>query len=105
MIMKRRFLRLAVLVLTMVTVLIAFGITGTTVGATSPPPSPAPQLDTPKSGDITDTSIRLSWSAPPTRYHFTENLKFGLRCSAALAVAGVLRSLSYKFHYDIIDIT
>jgi hypothetical protein len=28
----------------------------------------------------------------------TENLKFYLRCSGALAIAGVLRSLSYEFH-------
>jgi hypothetical protein len=61
--MKRRFLSWAVLVLTMAAVLIVFGITETAFGATLPPPMPAPYLDTPQSGNITDTSIRLSWSA------------------------------------------
>jgi hypothetical protein len=63
MIMKRRFLSLAVLELTMAAVLIVFGITETAVGAAVqvvPPNLAKPKWES----DITDTSIRLSWSAP-----------------------------------------
>jgi len=102
--MKRRFLRLAVLVLTMVTVLIAFGITG----QLSVPLAlhlRRPRSLTRRSRAILQIQASGFLECTADKISFYRNLKFGLRCSAALAVAGVLRSLSYKFHYDIIDIT